>query len=55
MNKRIKKKVAQYQCPKCGCKSGVIAHLIDGKIHKQIFVYCSGCNWEYELQKKRED
>ena len=55
MNKRIKKKVSQYKCPKCGCKNGIVAHFIDGKINKQLFVYCSGCNWEYKLKDEKED
>ena len=52
-SKRLKKKLAQYQCPKCNCKDGIVAHIFSGKIHKQVFVYCAGCKWEYELDMKR--
>ena len=46
--KRLKKKLAQWQCPQCGCKDGVVAHIISGDIHKQRFVWCAGCKWEYD-------
>ncbi len=52
MKKRIKKKKAQYQCPKCGCQDGIIGHFKQGKKYRQLFLFCASekCGWEYKLK-----
>jgi hypothetical protein len=54
MKKRIKKKKAEYSCPRCGCRDGIVGHFQIGKKWKQLFLYCASkhCKWEYKLNEE---
>jgi len=53
LNKRQKKKLKDQgrRCPICKGRDGIVGHFIEGKKHKEVFLYCSSCQYEHKPKK----